>query len=272
MGSAVVNGKIHLIGGTKNIREGTAMNHHEVYDPAKNTWETRAPLPTASEHVYAGVLKGRIHVVGGRNHFSNMNLNQIYNPATNTWSAGAPMNDARSGFGLAVFEKRIYVFGGEAILERNVLNSVERYDPDLNRWERLNPMPYAVHGNPAAVADRFIYVLGGAEISASGTGSNYVQRLDISNSPKQPKNLTAQTTSSTSIRLTWQDLSSNEANYVVQRKTIGAFQTIATLPANAKQYNAKGLISSTKYSFRVLAQNGCGRSAPSNIATTTTRQ
>ncbi len=272
MASVVLNGKIHLIGGTENINQGIALNTHEVYDPLNDSWQTRASLPNASEHVQAGVLKGRIHVVGGRSHFRNMNLNQIYNPATNTWFTGAVMNHARSGMGAVVFEKRLYVFGGEDLIGRSIVNSVERYDPDSNSWELLNPMIHGVHGNPAAVFQRFIYVLGGAEVSGSGEGSNYLQRFDISNSPKQPKNLSATALSSSSIRVKWADLSDNEDSYLIQSKNKSAFQTIFTSPANSKQFDVKSLTPGTEYSFRVVAQNGCGSSAPSNIASAVTKR
>jgi hypothetical protein len=272
MASVVLDGKIHLIGGTRNINQGVALNIHEVYDPMNNSWQTRASLPSAAEHVQAGVLKGRIHVVGGRDRFSNMDRNQIYNPVTNSWSTGAPMNDARSGMGAAVFEKRLYVFGGEDLFNRTIVNSVERYDPDSNSWELINPMINGVHGNAAAVYQRFIYVLGGARFAASGEGTNYTQRLDISNSPKQPKNLTATAVSSTSIRLKWQDLSDNEDSYLIQKQNKNSFQTIFNAAANSKQYEVKLLTPGTAYAFRVVAQNGCGSSLPSNTASAVTKQ
>jgi hypothetical protein len=272
MASAILNGKIHIIGGAKSINQGIALNAHEVYDPLKDSWETRAPLPNPSEHVQAGVLKGRIYVVGGRNNFRNVDLTQIYNPANNTWSTGAAMNHARSGMGVVAFEKRLYVFGGEDLIGRAIVNSVERYDPDSNSWEILNPMIHSVHGSATATFQRFIYVSGGGEAAASGDGSNFLQRLDISNSPKQPKNLTATALSSSSIRLKWQDLSDNEDSYLIQQKNNNSFQTISTVQANSKQFDVKSLTPGTSYSFRVAAQNGCGSSPTSNIATAITKQ
>ena len=273
MAGAVINGKIHLIGGIEDIQTGRAVNNHDVYDPQTNSWQSRAPLPTSSEHVAAGVLNGRIYVVGGRNRFSNMAFTQVYNPTTNTWSRAASMNQARSGMGLVTFEKSIYVFGGEDLFGRDVLVSTERYDANTNRWDLINPMLEAVHGNPAAVFGRHIYVFGGGQAAGSGVGTNFVQRLDISNSPKQPLNPTAQATSSTSIQLRWVDSSTNEVSYIVQSK-IGTkpFQTIATLNPNSKQYIAKGLTPATLYTFRITARNGCADSIPSATATATTRQ
>jgi N-acetylneuraminic acid mutarotase len=271
MASAVVNGKIHLIGGARSIDAGTAMTTHEVYDPLKNSWETRAPLPFAAEHVSAGILKGRIFVVGGRNHFRNMDLNQVYNPANNSWSEGAAMNHARSGMGVVAFEKRLYVFGGEDLISRSIVNSVERHDPETNTWEILNPMIHGLHGDPTVVFQRFIYVAGGGEEAGSGVGSNYLQRFDISNSPKQPKNLSAISLSSSSIRLKWEDQSNNEDSYSIQTKNNNSFQTLATAKADSKKFDVKSLTPGTSYSFRVIAENGCGSSSPSNIASVVTK-
>jgi len=41
---AVLNGKIHVIGGG-TTPVGPQLNVHEVYDPATDTWTTKAPLP-----------------------------------------------------------------------------------------------------------------------------------------------------------------------------------------------------------------------------------
>ncbi len=273
MAGAVIDGKIHLIGGARDTQTGTAVNNHEVYDPQTNSWQSRAPLPNPSEHVAAGVLNGRIYVVGGRQRFTNMALTQVYNPTTNTWSSAASLNQARSGLGLVTFEKAIYVFGGEDLRGRKVVGSTERYDANANRWDLINPMLKAVHGSPGVVSGRHIYVFGGGQGAGSGIGTNFVQRLDISNSPKQPLNLTAQAVSSSSVQLRWVDSSTNEVSYLVQSK-IGTkpFQTIATITANSKQYVARGLTPATLYTFRIIARNGCADSTPSVIATATTRQ
>jgi hypothetical protein len=271
MASAVVDGKIHLIGGARSIDAGTAMTTHEVYDPLKDSWQTRAPLPQASEHVSAGVLKGRIHVVGGRNHFRNIDLNQIYNPTNNTWSVGAALNHARSGMGAVAFEKRLYVFGGEDLISRSIVDSVERYDPASNTWEVISPMIHGLHGDPTVVFQRFIYVTGGGSEAGSGVGTNFLQRLDISNSPKQPKSLSATSLSSSSIRLKWVDPSNNEDSYLIQRKNNNSYQTIGTAKADSKQFDVKSLTPGTSYSFRLVAENGCGSSTPSNIASAVTK-
>jgi hypothetical protein len=37
----------------------------EAYDPATNSWEQRAPMPTARSGIAAAVLEGRVFVFGG---------------------------------------------------------------------------------------------------------------------------------------------------------------------------------------------------------------
>lgn len=86
--------------------------------------------------------------------------------------------------------------------------------------------------------------------------------------PKAPSNLTA-TASSTDVRLYWQDNSSNENGFEIQRKTsTSAFAQIATTTSNITSYLNTNLASST-YTYRVRAFNASGFSAYSNTATTT---
>src|SRR5258706_15019667 len=38
----------------------------EEYDPATNTWRQRAAMPTPRNHATAGVVNGKVYVIGGR--------------------------------------------------------------------------------------------------------------------------------------------------------------------------------------------------------------
>src|SRR5437763_985425 len=42
------------------------LNTVEEYDPEGNTWRTRAAMPTPRNHTAAGVVNGKIYVIGGR--------------------------------------------------------------------------------------------------------------------------------------------------------------------------------------------------------------
>jgi hypothetical protein len=89
--------------------------------------------------------------------------------------------------------------------------------------------------------------------------------------PAAPTNLTASARSTTSIGLSWQDNSSNETNFIVERKKgTGSYSVVATLGANVTSYLDTGLAKNTTYTYRVKASNADGDSAYSNEATATT--
>lgn len=57
------------------------------------------------------------------------------------------------------------------------------------------------------------------------------------------------------IDLSWNDNADNETSYRVERKTIGVFSEIASLPANSTTYTNTGLTGGTSYTYRVRACN-----------------
>ena len=60
--AGVINGKIYVAGGEVG---NVPFNTLEVYDPATDSWETKAPLPKACYRAAAGVIDGKLYVVGG---------------------------------------------------------------------------------------------------------------------------------------------------------------------------------------------------------------
>ncbi len=64
--TAVLNGKIYLIGG--QILDGEELyvtNTVDVYDPATNNWSTYPPMPTERVGATAVSIEDRIYVIGG---------------------------------------------------------------------------------------------------------------------------------------------------------------------------------------------------------------
>lgn len=88
--------------------------------------------------------------------------------------------------------------------------------------------------------------------------------------PAAPTGLTA-SASGSDIGLGWNDASNNEDGFQVERSTDGnSFQVVASLAADTTAWTDTGLAVSTTYWYRVLAFNGTGASAYSNIASATT--
>jgi ABC-type ATPase with predicted acetyltransferase domain len=76
------------------------------------------------------------------------------------------------------------------------------------------------------------------------------------------------------VSLAWQDNSTNETNFELERcqgSGCTDFSLIATLPANTTTYKDSGLARRTTYSYRVRARNSAGASDYSNIVTATTK-
>ncbi|MGD0354778.1 MAG: fibronectin type III domain-containing protein [Dehalococcoidia bacterium] len=90
--------------------------------------------------------------------------------------------------------------------------------------------------------------------------------------PAAPSNLTATVVSSSQINLSWQDNSSNETGFKIERKTGsgGTYAQIATVGANVTGYNSTTLSASTLYYYRVRAYNTSGNSGYTNEAYATT--
>lgn len=183
--AVVVNGRIHVFGGATLPKDpgpgfvhpnrNTSVPTHDVFDPATNTWTSRAPMITARNHAAAGVIDNRIYVAGGRAgsvfipNALNLDLVEVYDPATDRWSIVSPMPTARSAAAWGVHDGKLYVAGGE-IRHRDIwgtYTTVEAFDPKSNSWTRLPPMPLPRHGLAGDfIGNRFHLISGSVQ---SGT-------------------------------------------------------------------------------------------------------
>jgi len=104
-GIGVVNGIIYVIGGRTDTFASTV---NEAYDPATNTWSTKASMPTGRLIPASAVVNDIIYVIGGQTDSTTWtNVNQAYDPATNTWSSKASMPTPRGGSAVGVINNII---------------------------------------------------------------------------------------------------------------------------------------------------------------------
>jgi N-acetylneuraminic acid mutarotase len=154
----VVDGKIYLIGGDN---DGPLENWNgtliEVYDPATDSWSTKAPMPIAAAAYASAVLDNKIYIIGGFTGTKD-SLNQIYDPETDTWSQGA-IPPSIIGYDVAGATtgvnapKRIYVLGA---------NLTPVYDPEKDSWDTVGAnLPTRRSGFGVAVVNDMIYAIGG---------------------------------------------------------------------------------------------------------------
>ena len=167
----VVNGKIYLIGGyppayyTSYNFSSSFLTLNEVYDPATDSWTTKAPMPTAATYYASAVIDNKIYVIGGLLKSEDYTLNQIYDPTTDKWHLGAPSTSITS-YGAAGATtgvnapKRIYLLRQDfSFREEPNINRV--YDPTTDTWKIGVPVPTERHGFGVAVANDLLYVIGG---------------------------------------------------------------------------------------------------------------
>jgi hypothetical protein len=89
--------------------------------------------------------------------------------------------------------------------------------------------------------------------------------------PAAPSNLVAQALSTTDVMLTWQDNSTNEDNFLIERKGAdGVFTQFNMRGANVTGFRVTGLTAGTLYTYRVRAKNAAGASGYTNNASATT--
>jgi len=134
-----------------------------------------------------------------------------------------------------------------------------------------NTSYYSVNGLSSATAYWFrIRAYGNAGISGY---SNAASATTFTAPPAAPVNCAASGTSISQITVVWNDMSSNETGFSIERATAaaGPFSQIGTVNANQTNFNNTGLSGSTTYWYRVASYNAYGQSAYSNVASATTQ-
>jgi N-acetylneuraminic acid mutarotase len=109
--AGVINGKFYVAGGYDD--KGNATRALDVYNPATDTWATKASLPATLSGLKGTVVQGKLFVIATQATYA-------YNPATNSWAAKAPPppNTAAQSGGAAATtvtlngQPRIVVVGG----------------------------------------------------------------------------------------------------------------------------------------------------------------
>lgn len=94
---------------------------NEAYDPATDTWETKAPMPTAMSNAKANVVNGKIYIFDG-------GVNWVYNPASDSWATRTPAPISVGGYPSAVAGDKIYFMGN--------YEAVQIYDTETDNWSQ----------------------------------------------------------------------------------------------------------------------------------------
>jgi len=152
--SAVINGKIYVIGGVGHVgsdsgygrKSATYTKAVEIYDPAIDSWTTGAEMNNVRFGAGSVSDDEKIYILGGKTagpHGFKAD-NEVYDPATDTWSTIADMPIDRAHFGTALIDGKIYVIGGARhnfdIDDLVMLSSVDIYDIATDTWSEGLPL------------------------------------------------------------------------------------------------------------------------------------
>ena len=170
--SAVVNGKLFVLGGSGVIDDGPPesgepgelKSHVEIYDPASNSWSTGRGAPMPFEKNNGTCVNGdSIYVFGPDwTGYGPSDLVLKYDTAANAWSAPAPMRaPIRRGASCAAVDGAFYIAGGEVVFGPEELDLVERYDPLQQSWTSPTRLPSRRVAALTAVVGSQIVFLGG---------------------------------------------------------------------------------------------------------------
>ncbi|HEY7163681.1 MAG TPA: kelch repeat-containing protein [Candidatus Binatia bacterium] len=163
--SAVVGGILYILGG--QIPACHSLDSVWAYDPSIDSWTLKTPMPLARSGGAAGVINGKIYVIGGNSQaFCGDPQNQlptsvdVYDPATDTWSTAAPIPNPRQTHSVAVINGLLYVMGGNGP-SGDLDPTVIAYDPTTNSWTEVAPIPTPRQVMAVGVIGNTAYAAGG---------------------------------------------------------------------------------------------------------------
>lgn len=172
--AAVVGGRLFVVGGFTGGRlNWTAQADVYEYDPARNVWVSRAPLPTPRGALAVAPVGDRLHAVGG-NAGGLTPAHEVYDPATNRWLSAPPLRIPRDHLAATAVGGRLWAIGGRRSFVGEQYDNVDVYDPATELWTSGAPLPAARGGLAAATLAERVFVFGGeAPLRIFGTADMY---------------------------------------------------------------------------------------------------
>jgi N-acetylneuraminic acid mutarotase len=136
--------KMYVLGGYADGNVAQRLN--EEYDPVRDEWRERAPLPRGGNHIATVGLGGKLYAIGG---FSEQNANafpdvSVYDPATDKWTSTAALPIPLGSMAVVAVDGVIHALGGATgttAENRHTVNVHYIYDPKTDKWTDSVPLP-----------------------------------------------------------------------------------------------------------------------------------
>ncbi len=170
----LLDGRVLVAGGTKNIDGGPIYFEAEMFDPDTDTWASTASMSHRREKApCVTLLSGEALIAGGSSSDAQAPAtSEIYDPATGTWSV-APMVTPREGHTLSLLDDgRALAAGG--LSNGVIVSSMDAFDPASDTWLAGGSMLQARSRHAAALLpDHTVLFAGGEGPSALNTAEIY---------------------------------------------------------------------------------------------------
>jgi N-acetylneuraminic acid mutarotase len=165
---------IYVPGGTGEGQR--PLNVLEVYDPAQDSWESRAPLPDALSAYALASFDGSLYLFGGLAEGGYSDSVYRYHPETDRWESRTPMERALAFLGAAVVDDTVYVVGGfDGETESDACHA---YDPASDTWTVCASMAQRRGGLALVTVRGMVYAVGGGLDSYLAFNERYDPRND----------------------------------------------------------------------------------------------
>jgi N-acetylneuraminic acid mutarotase len=142
------NGKVLVVGGVGPISTGfTFWPVAELYDPARNSWETLpGRAPACEGHSAILLSSGKVFLVGGETDLGADTAPRLYDPSADAWTELQETVARRAGATATLMPRdRVLLLGGVSVTvspaSYEILTSGELYDPVQGRSRPVAPMP-----------------------------------------------------------------------------------------------------------------------------------
>lgn len=160
-----------------------------------------------------------------------------------------------------------------SIPETNYQTVIERRTEGSSTWITVNTVPGSQKSytdKDLSEATRYYYRI--RAITATSAIYLYYPNNSTGQSGTSllmaPTNLTAQVVSTSAVKLYWNDVSSKETGYRIERKTgNGSFVHLASLSANTTSYTDSSVVNGESYTYRVIATSPSVQGTPSEEVT-----
>lgn len=188
-GTVAYQGKIYMVGGTRDRNKGEHTNWMDSYNPRTRKWKKMPDAPRSRDDFHAAICNGKIYAAGGRvttGFRANGSDNAIaevdvYDIESRHWATLLPSGNLptpRAGCTSVVIMDHLLVIGGESLTREGAYSDVEAFDVNRGKWEQWKNLKSGRQGTQAFMCVGTIFIAGGSDQWNGGTIHTTIEMLE----------------------------------------------------------------------------------------------